>query len=148
MTDPSSSHQCSRPRFIDLATAEQAQLHAELWHLRLAQEGADLALQAAVRKTEEQRQRAEKAEAELAALKTIATGYCPECGRGDCSPTAQQWLDQRDRANEAEAAIARVRAVHVRNGYTGDCEHCSAGDYPNYAVPNPCPTIRALNGTT
>lgn len=101
----------SRPRVDQLTDDQLDQLYAELWHLRLDKEGADLALQAAVRKAEEQRQRAEKAEAELTALKTIATGYCPECGRGDCSPTAQQWLDQRDRANTAEAAIARVRAL-------------------------------------
>lgn len=48
----------------------------------------------------------------------------------------------------AAAAVARVRALHVRNSHTGTCEPCSAADYPDYAVPWPCPTIRALNGVT
>lgn len=47
---------------------------------------------------------------------------------------------------KAEAAIARVREPHRRNPNTGDCEHCSEHDYPDYAVPQPCPTITALNG--
>jgi hypothetical protein len=42
-------------------------------------------------------------------------------------------------------AIARVRALHVRNPHSGTCEHCSERDYPDYAVPFPCPTIRALD---
>ncbi|HEX5567685.1 MAG TPA: hypothetical protein VFY14_12300 [Streptomyces sp.] len=46
----------------------------------------------------------------------------------------------------ALTALDRVRALHVRNQNTGDCEHCSERDYPNYAVPWPCPTIHALNG--
>ena len=41
--------------------------------------------------------------------------------------------------------IDRVRALHVRNPHSGTCEHCSAGDYPDYAVRSPCPTIRALD---
>ncbi|MFF8679525.1 hypothetical protein ACF07F_16600 [Streptomyces sp. NPDC015237] len=48
------------------------------------------------------------------------------------------------RAARAEAAVARARALHRRNEHTGDCEHCSARDYPNYAVPHPCDTVRAL----
>ncbi|MFC7983836.1 hypothetical protein [Streptomyces sp. NPDC057336] len=51
----------------------------------------------------------------------------------------------RNDAERAEAAIARVRALHRRNEHTGDCEPCSASDYPDYAVPHPCPTIRALD---
>lgn len=42
------------------------------------------------------------------------------------------------------AAVDRVRALHRRNENTGDCEHCSAGDYPDYSVPWPCPTIKAV----
>jgi hypothetical protein len=49
-------------------------------------------------------------------------------------------------ASPAEAAVDRVRALHCRNEHTGDCEHCSERDYPDYAVPHPCPTIRALDG--
>ncbi|MFI9154525.1 hypothetical protein [Streptomyces sp. NPDC053367] len=43
---------------------------------------------------------------DLAALREVARGYCPECGRGDASPTAQQWLDQRLRADQAEELLA------------------------------------------
>lgn len=46
---------------------------------------------------------------ELAALKSIGRGYCPECGRGDCSPTADQWYEQQQRAERAVAAIERVQ---------------------------------------
>ncbi|MCG0069708.1 hypothetical protein L0F81_41765 [Streptomyces tricolor] len=98
--------------------------------------------------------------AELTALREVARGYCPACGRGDASPTAQQWEDQRKRANQAEellriahdtsnraeaeraraeAAIARVRALHV-NGY-GLCDECTG----SHGVPWPCPTIQALD---
>lgn len=56
--------------------------------------------------------RVEQAEAELRALKTVTTSYCPHCGRGDCSPTADQWYAQRTRADRAEAAIERVRELH------------------------------------
>jgi hypothetical protein len=45
-----------------------------------------------------------------------------------------------------EAAIARVRVLHRRNENTGECEYCSFRDYPTYAVPFPCDTVRALDG--
>ncbi|MFE2965533.1 hypothetical protein ACFXKC_18005 [Streptomyces sp. NPDC059340] len=51
-------------------------------------------------------------------------------------PTREQLLTAAD----------RVRALHRRNESTGECEYCSARDYPDYAVPHPCPTIRALDG--
>lgn len=44
----------------------------------------------------------------------------------------------------AEAAIERVLALHPRNENTGDCQYCSARDYPDYAVPHPCDTVSAL----
>lgn len=50
-----------------------------------------------------------------------------------------------ERLEAAEAAIAHVQALHVGNANAGACEHCSERDYPNYAVPFPCPTIRALD---
>jgi hypothetical protein len=49
------------------------------------------------------------------------------------------------RLERAEAALDRVRALHIRNRHTGDCEHCSENDYPDYAVPHPCPTVAALD---
>lgn len=38
----------------------------------------------------------------LAALRRVARGYCPACGRGDCATTADQWYEQRQRADKAE----------------------------------------------
>ncbi len=46
------------------------------------------------------------------------------------------------------AAADRVRALHRRNENTGECEYCSARDYPDYTVPFPCDTIKALEGQT
>ena len=39
---------------------------------------------------------------ELAALRQVARGYCPECGRGDAAPTVADWEQQRQRADQAE----------------------------------------------
>ncbi|MEV7140738.1 hypothetical protein [Streptomyces tauricus] len=41
------------------------------------------------------------------ALRTEA-GYCPSCGRGDVAPTADEYEQQRQRAEKAEAAITRL----------------------------------------
>ncbi|MFJ3043661.1 hypothetical protein [Streptomyces tendae] len=49
-------------------------------------------------------------------------------------PTRDQLLD----------VLAKVQALHRCNEHTGDCEHCSQRDYPDYSVPWPCPTMRAL----
>jgi hypothetical protein len=49
--------------------------------------------------------------------------------------------------DELLAADERVRALHRRNEHTGECEYCSARDYPDYSVPHPCETIQALNGS-
>lgn len=38
------------------------------------------------------------------AVADIARGYCPHCGRGDAAPTAEQWLEQKQRAERAEHA--------------------------------------------
>jgi hypothetical protein len=57
--------------------------------------------------------------------------------------TVQQHMDRADRA---EAALDRVHALHTRNENTDECEYCSARDYPDYAVPYPCDTVRALDG--
>ncbi|MFJ8583660.1 hypothetical protein ACIRD2_03230 [Streptomyces sp. NPDC093595] len=67
---------------------------------------ADAPTPTALRDTE-----VEQLRAELLALKAIARGYCGECGRGDCSPTADQYYEQYQRARRAEAAVARVRAL-------------------------------------
>lgn len=40
-----------------------------------------------------------------------ADGYCPHCGLGDAGPTADAYEELRQRAEQAEAAVARVRAL-------------------------------------
>ncbi|MDX3247172.1 hypothetical protein [Streptomyces sp. ME18-1-4] len=55
-----------------------------------------------------------KAQDELAALRQVARGYCPACGRGDAAPSVDDWEQQRQRGDRAEAALARVRALADR----------------------------------
>lgn len=43
------------------------------------------------------------------------------------------------------AATDRVLELHRMSDATGACKHCSENDYPNYEVPWPCPTVRALD---
>lgn len=52
-----------------------------------------------------------KAQDELAALRAAARSYCPTCGRGDAAPTVEHWEQQKQRADRAEAALARVQAL-------------------------------------
>ena len=52
---------------------------------------------------------------QLAALRAVARGYCPECGRGDAGPTAEHWEQQRKRADEAEAQLRLVDAMRQQN---------------------------------
>lgn len=59
--------------------------------------------------------------------------------------TAAVWRVIEPALAQRDAQLDAVRALHVRNANTGDCEHCSERDYPDYAVPWPCPTIRALD---
>lgn len=51
-----------------------------------------------------------EAEAQLAALRAVARGYCPNCGRGDAAPTVQDWERERQRADSAEEASRRALA--------------------------------------
>lgn len=37
---------------------------------------------------------------QLAALRAVARGYCPACGRGDAAPTVADWEQQKQRADE------------------------------------------------
>lgn len=55
------------------------------------------------------------------------------------------WADEADE-EQFLARADKVRTLHQRNEHTGDCEYCSARDYPDYAVPYPCDTVRALDG--
>jgi hypothetical protein len=40
---------------------------------------------------------------QLDALRAVARGYCPACGRGDAAPTVTDWEQQKQRADQAEA---------------------------------------------
>ena len=71
---------------------------------------------------------------------TTVLRYIAKAHDSPAAPAVQQPADSRHKGAE------RVRALHVRNPHSGTCEHCSASDYPDYAVPWPCPTIRALDG--
>ncbi|MGW5477666.1 hypothetical protein [Streptomyces sp. NPDC004008] len=44
---------------------------------------------------------------QLAALRAVARGYCPACGRGDAAPTLDDWERERQRAEAAEALLKR-----------------------------------------
>lgn len=57
-----------------------------------------------------------------------------------------QAFDVMIERNEARAAIARVRARHVKALGTDACEECSSWSLYRKVVPWPCATIRALDG--
>jgi len=107
------------------ADAVLAVRDTELRHLRIAQAGHDLALQAACRKTDEQRERADKAVAERDAAQGDRDGW-------------------RERAIGYRLATERVRALHSRWEYDANC--CSVCvDCYGTPLPYPCPTTRALD---
>ncbi|MFF5784210.1 hypothetical protein ACFY8P_04475 [Streptomyces sp. NPDC012693] len=70
MTQPT-----DRPGIDHLTSDRLDQLYDELWHLRLDKAGADLALQAACRMTEEQRARADRHEATLERVTSLVRHY-------------------------------------------------------------------------
>lgn len=51
----------------------------------------------------------------LAALRQVARGYCPACGRGDAAPTVDDWERERQRADEAEAQLRLIDAMRQQN---------------------------------
>lgn len=48
---------------------------------------------------------------QLDALRQVARGYCPDCGRGGAAPTVADWERERDRAQRASAVVERVSAL-------------------------------------
>lgn len=46
---------------------------------------------------------------ELAALRAVARGYCPACGRGDAAPTVADWEQQKQRADRRTTEITALR---------------------------------------
>ncbi|MGW4050834.1 hypothetical protein ACWENA_08370 [Streptomyces sp. NPDC004779] len=146
MTGPSSN---PRPRVDDLTDDDLDALHAQLeaseaatamFKTRAEKAEADLAVSREVARSNREHVRAivpelEKAERELAALKRAHVALAEQAGKD-------------------QAAVARVRALHApgrdwswkpfgcehHGDHTQPCVHC--GDC------HPCPTLRALDGTT
>lgn len=56
----------------------------------------------------------------LAALRQVARGYCPECGRGDAGPTTDDWEQQRQRADHLAATLREVLDHFVYKGHPGE----------------------------
>lgn len=48
--------------------------------------------------------------ARISELETVSRGYCPECGRGDCAPTVEDWDRERKRADAAEKRVGELEA--------------------------------------
>ena len=74
--------------------------------------------------------------ADLAALRAVARGYCPACGRGDAAPTTADWEQQRQRADNiqrmyltamGDLGIAANRLDHIRNLVAGAAHTTAAG---------------------
>lgn len=134
MTGPSSN---PRPRLDDLTDDMLDALYAELWHLRLAQEGAALALQAAVRKTEEQRRRAEQAEAAIARVRAELNRIANlgtithDDGHADTFSTGARWAIRIIRENVLGEQADRTPPVHIGNRVNAeDCPGCSGTNLP------------------
>lgn len=47
----------------------------------------------------------------LDALRQVARGYCPACGRGDAAPSVTDWEQQKQRADEAETRLTHLQAT-------------------------------------
>lgn len=45
---------------------------------------------------------------QLDALRAVARGYCPQCGRRDAAPTTADWEAERQRADEAEQRLRNI----------------------------------------
>lgn len=79
----------------------------------------------------------ERGEAEAREIRTVPLAVEPPAWFEPYEkPTREQLLTAAD----------RVRTLHRQNENTEECEYCSARDYPTYAVPYPCDTLRALDG--
>ena len=135
-----------RPRLDQLTDAMLGRLYADLDRMKLlvaasSEDGQAVRMAASfAEKANEQRARAEQAEAELAVSREVARS-----NRKHVQAIVPE-LEQ------AEAAIARVRALHapVQYGKWTICGHCSGyggGSCDNGAEPHPCATLRALDGT-
>jgi hypothetical protein len=70
----------------------------------------------------------EQLRARVAELEQVSRGYCPDCGRGDCAPTGEDWDRERKRAQRAEAALAEAR-MWARHGYEIGQRSCTWADH-------------------
>jgi chromosome segregation ATPase len=66
--------------------------------------------------------RVEQLTTELAALRQVARGYCPHCGRGDAAPTTADWERERQRADQVEELL---RIAHETSN-TSEAERARA----------------------
>lgn len=78
-----------RPTAATITDAQLAELYADLDRYEEVQG--------------EMNERAIRQERDLGALRQVARGYCPACGRGDAAPTVADWEQQKTRADQAEA---------------------------------------------
>lgn len=91
----------ARPTASTITDTQLDQLYAE--NDRLAAELADYD------------QRVQRLDAELAALRQVARGYCHACGRGDAAPSVDDWEQQKQRADEAEGQLRLADAMRQQN---------------------------------
>jgi hypothetical protein len=106
------------------------------------------AAELSVRLEDAERERDEHKRDYLNACKTIADMHAAAVGevRGPARGVVEDVEDVRLRAEQAEAAIDRVRTLHRKATHGDDCVHC-AGFGPAYDNTWPCQTIRVLDGT-
>jgi len=75
-----------------------------------------------------------KAQDQLAALRQVARGYCPACGRGDAAPTVDNWEQQRQRADHLAGLLAEVlgqfQPLRPEHNPTGEPTHWQARVLP------------------
>lgn len=57
---------------------------------------------------------------DLDALRTIARGYCPDCGRGDAAPTVEDWEQQKQRADQLAGVLDEILRQFVHKGHPGE----------------------------
>ena len=92
---------------------------------------------------EQQRQRADQAEARVVDYEQRLTWHttCAACAR-----VLASGIRETERANRAEAALGRVRALHCKASDGDTCVYCAHTHRIGYGTGWPCDTIRVLNG--
>lgn len=57
---------------------------------------------------------------QLDALRQVARGYCPHCGRGDAAPSVADWEQQKQRADQLAGTLHDVLRHFVHKGHPGE----------------------------